>query len=110
MAEAEKSTAPPSKPKPAAKPKNDAANKDAPKTPRRSKFQEMYPEDSKLEVLVKENPKKEGSKSAERFAHYFSSKTVGDFLHAGGTYADIMYDLPRGRIKITTPDGAVHGG
>jgi len=73
---------------------------EAPKEPRRSKFAELYPADSKLTCLVDENPKKEGSASAERFAHYFTSKTVGEFLEKGGTYADLVYDLPRGRVKV----------
>ena len=69
-------------------------------TVRRSKFAEMYPEDSKVKLLVKENPKKEGSASRERFDHYFNSKTVGDFLAAGGTYADIAYDIGRMHIQV----------
>jgi len=70
------------------------------KTVKRSAFQQLYPEDMKLTVLVDENPKKQGSKSRERFEHYFTSKTVGDFLAKGGTYADIAYDLGRSRIKL----------
>lgn len=99
MSEAAAKTAPPSKPKAAAKPKDDAANKDAPKQ-RRSKFESMYPEDAPITLLVEENPKKEGSAARERFQHYFSSKTVGDYLAAGGTYQDIAYDLGRQLIKI----------
>ncbi len=67
---------------------------------RRSKFAEMYPEDSKITLIVKENPKKEGSASRDRFDHYFKSKTVGDFLAAGGTYADIAYDIGRMHISV----------
>lgn len=100
MSEATKDTAPPSKTKAAAKPKDDAANKDAPKGPRRSKFESMYPEDAPITLLVEDNPKKEGSKARERFQHYFGSKTVGDYLSAGGTYQDIAYDLGRQFIKI----------
>lgn len=67
---------------------------------RRSSFEDLYPKDSKLVCLVKENPKKKGSKSAERFEHYFTSKTVGAFLTAGGTYGDIAFDIARKRIAI----------
>ena len=70
------------------------------KSVKRSAFQSLYPEDMKLTVLVTENPKKQGSKSRERFEHYFTSKTVGEFLEKGGTYADIAYDLGRSRIKL----------
>ena len=92
-------------------PKTDAAAVKPPKAPKepkaakeksvkRSAFQALYPEDAALTVLVTENPKKQGSKSRERFEHYFTSKTVGEFLAKGGTYADIAYDLGRSRIKI----------
>ena len=70
------------------------------KSVKRSAFQTLYPEDSKLTLLVTENPKKQGSKARERFEHYFTSKTVGEFLAKGGGYGDIAYDLGRGRIKI----------
>lgn len=85
----------------AAKPKAETAP-EAPKEKkvRRSSFEDLYPKDSKLVCLVKENPKKKGSKSAARFEHYFTSKTVGAFLEAGGTYGDIAFDIARKRISI----------
>jgi hypothetical protein len=60
----------------------------------------MWPEDAAVKVLVEENPKKEGSAARERFQHYFTSKTVGDYLAAGGTYQDIAYDLGRAFIQV----------
>ena len=72
---------------------------DKPKSNRTS-FKDLWPEDAALKCLVEENPKKAGSKSAARFEHYFKAATVGDFLAAGGTYADIAYDLPRKRIQV----------
>jgi hypothetical protein len=90
---------------PEAKPKSPSGAKEtgkkdeAKKTPR-SNFSKMWPEDAKLSLLVEENPKKEGSKARERFQHYFGSKTVGDYLAAGGTYQDIAYDLGRQFIKV----------
>ena len=60
----------------------------------------MYPEDAAIKLLVTENPKKEGSAAKERFQHYFKSKTVGDYLAAGGTYQDIAYDVGRAFIQI----------
>ena len=84
--------------KPPKAPKEPKAAKE--KSVKRSAFQALYPEDAALTVLVTENPKKQGSKSRERFEHYFTSKTVGEFLAKGGTYADIAYDLGRSRIKI----------
>jgi hypothetical protein len=84
--------------KPPKAPKEPKAAKE--KTVKRSAFQALYPEDAALTLLVTENPKKQGSKARERFEHYFTSKTVGDFLAKGGGYGDIAYDLGRGRIKI----------
>lgn len=90
-----------------------AANKEAPsdadkkeakaeKAPKRSKFQLLYPDGSKITVLAKENPKKEGSKCRGRFQHYFSDdvNTIGDFIAAGGTYADVAYDVGRRFISV----------
>ena len=87
-----------SNPKQPREPKEPKPQKE--KTVKRSAFQQLYPEDMKLTVLVEENPKKQGSKSRERFEHYFTSKTVGEFLAKGGTYGDIAYDLGRSRIKL----------
>lgn len=78
----------------------EAEEGDKVRSPRTSKFAELYPADAKLKVLVEENPKKAGSKSAERFEHYFGSKTVGEFLEKGGTYQDLMYDLARNRVEV----------
>lgn len=97
---------PPEKGAKAATPKKDTpANDKATATPaepkqRRSKFAEMYPEASKITVIVEANPKKEGSASRERFEHYFKSTTIGDFLAAGGTYADVAYDIGRMHISV----------
>lgn len=70
------------------------------KAVRRSNFATLYPEDSAIKLNVEENPKKEGSKARERFQHYFGSKTVADYLVAGGTYQDIAYDVGRGFVAI----------
>jgi hypothetical protein len=67
---------------------------------RRSKFNELYPAESVLTVLVATNPKKKGSKSAERFEGYTGAKTVGEAIANGVKYADIAYDLGRQYIKL----------
>lgn len=54
----------------------------------------------KITLLTKENPKREGSASYERFELYRKAKTVADFLEAGGTTADIRYDEAAGHIKV----------
>ena len=67
---------------------------------RRSKFESMYPENAVLTLNVEANPKKVGSAANERFEHYFKSKTVGDYLAAGGTYQDIAYDVGRQFVAV----------
>ena len=69
-------------------------------TVRRSKFKELFPADTLITVLVAENPKKKGSKSAERFEGYKESATVGQAIENGVKYADIAYDLGRQYIKL----------
>ena len=94
---------PPTDEKPAKKQKVAKAPKE-PKEPKepsnRSSFATMYPKDAILTVLVEKNPKKVGSKAAERFEHAFTSKTVGEFLEKGGTYGDIIYGIPRNQLKV----------
>lgn len=63
-----------------------------------------YKPDQKLTLLVKKNPKKEGTGAHERFENYFSKKvkTVGDALKAGVKMADLVWDSHPDRqyIKI----------
>ena len=46
------------------------------------------------------NPKRAGSKSADRFALYKDGMTTKEFLEAGGTSADLSYDNAKGFIEI----------
>lgn len=71
-----------------------------PKAPRVSRFKTLYPESAKIELLVKENPKR--GKSKERFEGYFKAKplTVGEAVKNGVSYADIAWDVGHGLIKI----------
>ncbi len=72
------------------------------KTPtvRRSKFENIYPEDASLKVLVEKNPKKEGTKSHARFEGYQGAATVGAALANGVTYQDVAYDIGRRFIQV----------
>ena len=83
-------------------PKTEAATEEVakPKTTR-TNFASVYPDDATLIVLSDANPKRAGSKSHERFEHYFGSDTVGAFRQAGGTYQDIAYDVGRGFVNVT---------
>ena len=49
---------------------------------------------------VDHNPKKAGSKGAERFALYTDGMTVGEALNAGVWAADITWDIGKGFIKL----------
>jgi hypothetical protein len=69
------------------------------KAPRVSRFKTLYPESAKIELLVKENPKR--GKSKDRFDGYFKSKTVGEAIKNGVTYADLAWDVGHGLIKVT---------
>ena len=81
---------------------------DAPKKTgvKRSKFAALYPNSAKVKLLVEANPKKEGSKSREKFACYTGSETVGEYLAKGGTYQDIAYDVGRQFVQITRDKAA----
>ena len=59
-----------------------------------------FEEDQKITVLVKENPKREGSNGHKTFSLYKKHNTVGSFLKAGGTRADLRWDTAKEFIKI----------
>ena len=58
----------------------------------------------KLTVAVKENPKREGSLSYDRFAAAYltkpAPKTVGEAMANGASAADIAYDAAKGFITL----------
>jgi len=51
-------------------------------------------------VIEKKNPKREGSASYDRYELYKTSKTVTDFIAAGGTRGDVAYDAKKGYIEL----------
>lgn len=60
-------------------------------------------EERVITVMAAGNPKKVGSAARERFALYKTGMTVGQFLAAGGSRADIRWDSSHGFIKIDNP-------
>ena len=56
--------------------------------------------ETKITFNVKSNPKREGSKSHQRFSKYMGSKTVGEYLENGGTKGDLKYDSEKEFITI----------
>ena len=57
-------------------------------------------DDSKITLLVKENPKREGCAAYERFNAYFTVKTVAQALAAGLTRKDLAWDIAHGHISV----------
>ena len=83
--------------KAASAPKEPKAPK-APKVPKVSRFAALYPRDAAVTVLVAANPKRGASRA--RFEGYTGSKTVGEALDKGVTYADLAWDVGHGLIKV----------
>lgn len=59
-----------------------------------------WPDDAKITVLVKENPKRKGTAAFDKFARYSRVKTVGEFKADGGVATTLHYDLDHEFIKI----------
>lgn len=57
-----------------------------------------FSDDMKITVVAKENPKR--AKAAERFALYKNGMTVGKYVKAGGTMADIRWDVKQNFISV----------
>jgi hypothetical protein len=51
-------------------------------------------------LLASGNPKREGSKAADRFAGYVDGMSVQEALDAGLTTADLVYDAAHGHIAV----------
>jgi hypothetical protein len=54
----------------------------------------------KIKLLVKENPGREGSKRAAWYDLYKTSKTVGDYLDAGGDAGYLNADVKAERVAL----------
>lgn len=53
-----------------------------------------------IKILVEANPKREGSKSRERFAIYRNGMTIAQFIEKGGLMADVRYDEDHKFIEL----------
>jgi len=56
--------------------------------------------DPRVVVSVAQNPKKPGSGSHTRYAHWAVGRTVTECMSAGLTTADVRYDLDRGYVVV----------
>jgi len=55
---------------------------------------------AKIKVLVEENPKRNNTLAADRFALYENGMTVGEYIDAGGRAGDIAHDVAAGYIEL----------
>jgi len=65
------------------------------KTKSKSKEREIV-----IHLLVKENPKRSGTKSFDRFALYKDGMTIQEYCDAGGDRGDIRWDAAHEFISI----------
>lgn len=72
----------------------------APRDPSAPRGAARRRDDDRVIGYVAPNPKKPGSASHTRYQLYEVGKTIGDFLRAGGTTADVAWDIERGFVKI----------
>ena len=68
------------------------------KAPKEKK--EKAVDNRKIKLLVKENPKREGTAAYDKFALYKTSKTVAEFIEAGGSLSAIKYDSEKQFIEV----------
>lgn len=54
-------------------------------------------------AIMEKNPKAKGSDSYVRFRLYKVGMTVAEYIEAGGKFADIKWDEPRGYISLSDP-------
>ncbi len=55
----------------------------------------------KIKILVKENPKRANSNGWKNFNLYKDDMTVGEFVEAGGTLADVRWDAAHDYIELS---------
>lgn len=58
--------------------------------------------EGRIRLLRKDNPKRPGTKSRDRFALYRDGMSVAEFLKAGGKRADISWDTKHGFIEVVS--------
>lgn len=64
-----------------------------------------FPSDGVISLRVESNPKRKGSKSFDRFAHYKNGMTVEQAIKAGVLFADLKWDSEHGFIAVNeTPE------
>ena len=54
----------------------------------------------KIKLLVKDNPKRAGTKGFKAFSLYKNGMTVGEFVNAGGSLPDVRWDAEHDFIEL----------
>ncbi len=82
-----------------------AASADTPNTESSVPAHQIIPNDAKITVLVKANPRRTGTLAARTFALFYKAKTVGEWRKlCRRTNADVGYihaDIREGYIKVS---------
>lgn len=76
------------------------AGKAAPQEGARRGRKGAFDEGQKINLLTKDNPKREGTAAYDTFEQLRKSKTVGDFFAAGGSSASLHWNIERGYIEV----------
>lgn len=56
--------------------------------------------DNRVITQIADNPKRPGSACYARYALYSPGMTIGEYLAAGGTRADVRWDTKQGFIQL----------
>lgn len=59
------------------------------------------PNEAKVKVLVKENPRRSGTAAYKRFSLYKSGMTVGEYIKAGGKRGSLLKDVRKGFVSVS---------
>jgi len=89
-----------SKPAPVAPAPVPVAEPAAETAKRRGRTSPNFPPTAEITWLVEGNPKREGSKSRDRYEAYRSATTVEEYIAAGGTFGDLKYDAEHGYLTV----------
>ncbi len=69
-----------------------------------AKREAVIPDDARIVVVAKQNPRREGSMAFRVFAAYLKARTVGEWREAcrsrGLDVGYLHYDLRRGHIRV----------
>ena len=80
------------------------------KDPKDYKGTYKYDKDSRIQICVDKNPKREGCGGWKRFNLYKTGLKIRDFLASGGKTIDLDWDRERGFVAVEIIDEAGRAG